>query len=281
MGKLHEILAAEKPAMEQAAVMVKGTKEKFGKVDHYFQGFQKNLKMITAADETQSLQNAALENAAAQSKQLTTTVQEELTWMLEYWGRAEDLRFQKNVSNQKANADILWRGQVFIAAVPVEELLGLETRVAQLRDLAATMPTLDAATKWEPASIRGMRGAVKSEQPEKVSKTEKTFVPLELAPATKEHKAQVEKIAVDKVVGTFETLKFSGAATSEQKAYTLAIMDELLQEVRKARTRANTVDAHTGKIASTLVALILSPFTGEAKVGNVEINRKSDAEVSA
>jgi hypothetical protein len=274
MGKLHEILAAEKPAMEQAAQLVKGTKEKFGKVDTYFQGYQRTVKMVAASDETLQLQNAAIEAAGRASKELTTTVQEELAWMFQHWATAEDLRYQKNCSNQRAVGDVMWRGQTFLANVPVEELLGLETRVAQLREVIQLMPTLDSSTKWEAASIRGMKGAVKTAEPDQVAKTEKVYVPLELSPATKEHKAQVEKISVERVVGTFTTTKFSGAATSEQKAYTLSIIDELLQEVRKARTRANSVEASTGKIAASIVELILSPFTGATTVNEVTINAK-------
>lgn len=254
MGKLHELLAVEKTKSTAASKLLIDTVHKFSKFD-YFQGHNKTLRMIE-----DSAQNQAIETAASEVRQLPTTVHETLEYMFKYWADAEDIIYQKNKSNQYAVADLEYNGSVIVKDVPVDELLGLESRLETLRRSFESIPTLSASVKWENDLLSGRKGAWIISEPEITTKTEKVTTPVVLYDATDKHPAQVEKVSVDKTIGTFKMIKFCGAATSAQKAEVLSILDELLVETKKARMRANNVEANKDRIGSTLVAIIMKPF---------------------
>lgn len=254
MGKQHELLAVEKIKSDQANRLMQETINKFGKYE-YFQGHIKTLKMLE-----DSPQNQSLENAAAENKNMPTTVQETLEYFMPVWATAEDVIFQKNKTNQVANADLMFRGQIIAEKVPVDELLGLESRLEKIRALMAAMPTVVASVKWEKDVNSGRAGAWVATDAEKTTKTEKTMVPVVLAEATDKHPAQVRESSVDKVVGMFTKINYSGAATSAQKAEVLSRIDDLIAEVKQARMRANSVETVTDRIGSVITNLIMQPF---------------------
>ncbi len=254
MAKMHELLAVEKTRTNAAQKLLADTTQKFGKSE-MFSGQVKSLKMLE-----DSPQNTALEAAAFEQRELPTTVAETLEYALDVWATAEDVLLQKNCTNQVATADVLYKGAVLATSLPVDELLGLENRLETLRKVMEGMPTLSAAVNWEADAQSGRAGAWKAQNVDKTTKTEKTTVPVVLYEATKEHPAQVKEVSQDKTVGTFSILKFSGAATSAQKAETITIIDELISEVKQARMRANSVEAVTRTIGNDLVKVILKAF---------------------
>ena len=255
MTALHELLAVEKTRTSQAVKLLKETLAKFSKAQQYFQGYDKSLRMIVDSPE-----NTAIENAARESVALTTTVPETLSYVMEHWVKAEDVIYQINDSNRSATADLYFRGEVIAKQVPVDELMGLETRLTTLRGVLVEMPTLAATSKWELMTSSDKEGVWVIESDETTVKTEKVMTPVVLAPATDKHPAQIEKVVVDKPVGTFSIVKYSGAATSAQKAAVLGNIDDLLVEVKAARMRANQVEVSKGKIGQVLADIILKPF---------------------
>jgi hypothetical protein len=253
MSKLFELLAVERTRTTAANKLLDDTANKFKK-DQFFSGHIKTLKMLVDSPE-----NSAIEEAARDEKELPTTVPETLEYALDFWAKAEDVTFAKNLTNQRANADLLFRGAVLVPNVPVDELLGLETRLEVLRRTLDLMPTLDASKEWT-LSNSGRKGEFVTTNEEVTSKTEKTMTPVVLYEATDKHPAQIERVTVDKVVGTFKRKSISGAATSRQKANVIAVLDELLVEAKQARQRANSVEASTDKIGSIITNLILDAF---------------------
>lgn len=255
MAALHELLAVEKTLSEQFKRLFQDTMQKFGK-EEYFQGHVKTLKMIA-----ENPQNDAIERAAAENRELPTTVQETLEYLFASWAKAEDVVFQINVSNRSAVANLEFEGEVIAANVPVDELMGLENRLVELRKMLQAMPTLKAAVKWEDNSlISGRTGSWVTANKEVTVKTEKVMTPVVLHEGNDKHPAQVEKVVVDKAIGTFEVTKFSGAATSAQKAEVLTTVDSLIASVKQARMRANQVEASKDKIGSKITGLILKAF---------------------
>lgn len=256
MGKLHEILAVEKAKVNAVNKLIQDTMAKFKKFD-YFQGHIKQLKMIE-----DSSQNKAVEEAAYEDRQLPTTVHETLEYMFKFWVEAEDITFQKNKTNQAANSELVFRGRLVAENVPVDQLMGLEVRLDTLRKAFDAMPTLPAGTKWEEDLQSGRSGAWTIPNPEVTTKTEKITIPVVLYEATDKHPAQVKESSVDKIVGSYQLTKRCGAATSKQKADCLAIIDELICEIKQARMRANSVEAYRGSIAQSIVDIIMEPFVG-------------------
>jgi hypothetical protein len=253
MGKLYELLAAEKTAVATANQMADDTRTKFSKAESYFRGETKTLKMLAESPE-----NDSLEKAAMVKKELSTTVPLTVDYFLQFWAKAENVMASKNASNQNAKADLVVRGNTVATSVPVDELMGLENRLGKLRALLSTMPTLDASRSWQPDS-NNIEGAWVTDETH-VSKTEKVMTPVVLAPATDKHPAQVKEASKDVVVGTFTTKIWSGAVSAAEKAKVLELLDEMIVACHQARNRANDIEAIDSKIGNAIADLIMEQF---------------------
>lgn len=255
-AKLHELLAAEKTVVQASAQLQQDVENKFAK-DHFFSGNDKTLTLIN-----DSVAKESIEKAARETRPLTTTVADTLQYFFNTWGKAEDLLFQKNRTNQKAVADLEFEGTVIATNVPVDELLGLESRLTTLRGVLQKMPTLDASKKWIKNTAK--EHSWKTEEPEVAAKTEKEVTPVVLYAATDKHPAQIKEVTKDVVVGRFENVRYSGAVTSRAKADALKTVDTLIAEVKKARTRANNVDVEVVNIGAVLTNLIMQPILNQS-----------------
>lgn len=250
MTKLHEVLAAEKTVSAAWNVLYDETLAKLAKA-HFFEGHTKSLKMIE-----ESAGNEALEAQAAENKALPTNVHDTMEYALGLLANHEDLQIQKNVTNTQAMADVEFRGTVVFVDLPVDQLLGLEARLAKVRTLFLAMPTLDASKSWSFDANAGCWIA----PAEHTVKTEKIMVPVVLAEATDKHPAQVKELAKDNVVGKFSLVKRSGAITAVQKAEAIKLVDELSVEVKKARMRANETVVANVHLGQKLLGLLMSPL---------------------
>jgi len=256
MTKLHELLASEKTPMSAWNQVFEETLKKFAAEAHYFSGYSKTLKMIE-----DSPANEAIEAQAREEKPVTTTVYETLDYALAIYGKAEDIQLQKNLANRDATGTVYLgdRPDPILKDLPIDELLGLENRLTQIRRLIAAVPTLDVGKHWARSDNVGPYIWV-IRHPEETTKTEKTIIPIILADATKEHPAQIQAVQKDVVVGRFSTIKRSGAATSLQKANALQRIDELIVSIKKARMRANEQSVSNDRISKILLPLLLEPF---------------------
>ena len=253
MAKLHELLAIEKTVVGTAGQIHKDTAAKFHK-DQFFTGHTVTLKMLTESPE-----NAAIEQAARDVKELPTTVVETLDYHLQKWAAAEDVLFQKNATNTKAIADVILDGKIFLTGLPVDELMGLEARLERFRnEVAVVMPTLDAGKKWT-RDQTDRKGAWRSAI-ENTSKTAKIMYPVVLAPATDKHPAQVKEATRDEVVGTFSRTILSGSATTLQKSVLLERIEALIAAVKQARQRANSIEARTETIGADIAKYLMGAF---------------------
>lgn len=250
MAKLHELLAAEKGRNEAWNALRDETTAKFAK-DHFFQGQIKTLKMI---EDTPA--NQALEASAREDKAMQTTVWATLDYAFKLFAQAEDIQLQKNLTNATAKADLMFEGRVLASGLPIDELLGLESRLAKIRTMILAMPTLDASKHWSWDPQNNCWVAPE----EHTTKTDKKTYPVVLYEATEKHPANVKEAVKDEVVGKFTLLRRSGCATAVQKSDMILVIDELIAECKKARQRANNVDVVPGTIGMTLVNLIMAPL---------------------
>jgi hypothetical protein len=256
MTVLHEILAAEKTVTNARDQLHEDTRSKFGKAENYFTG---HIKTLTMLGDTQ--ENKAIEEAARSEKELPTTVVTTLDYFLKFWAKAEDTLSLKNATNTKATADLVFRNEVVAKDIPVDELMGLEARLTDLRKLFVSIPTLDASKAWAVSTTAAAAGTWITTTPSVTTRTEKIMTPVVLYPATDHHPAQVEKVSTDKVIGTFETITTSGATTAIQKANVLAVVDDLITAVKQARIRANHVETvSAARLGTILKDLMLEPL---------------------
>lgn len=254
MAKLHELLAAEKTRTASWNQMHADTLGKFKKSAHFFDGHSRRLQMLI-----DSPANKAIEAGQLEDKPVITTVYETLKDALEVFAKAEDLQFQKNLTKHRASATVMWDGAPFLTDMPIDQLLGLESRITKLRELWESIPTQDATRTWTPNPDMGT--GVYEAPLEETEKTEKQPVAIELSPATKEHPANAQLISKDVVVGRFSTRRRTGAATAQQKYEALKQIDDFLVEIKAARQRANETPVQEGHLGRKVAQLLLEPFT--------------------
>lgn len=252
--KLHEVLPVQKTLQSAWNQLLTSTKKKFKSQANFFEGHSKSLKMIEESPENENIQDQSLEE-----KPVITTVLDTLDYALDIFGKSEDLQYQKNKANQSAVGTVMWKGEVLLKDMPVDQLLGLEARLGDILNLYMDIPTLDATKNWIPDENIG-NNVWKTEFPEVTTKTEKVMIPVILVEATDNHPAQVDRATKDKVVGKFTTTKRSGAATAIQKANGIKMVGDFLVEVKQARMRANTAEVTKEKVSKAIIEVLLSPF---------------------
>jgi hypothetical protein len=255
MSKLHEILAAEKSVKDTWETLQRDTLSKLGKPDAYFRGETSTLKMLE-----DNPANATLEESARTNKELVTTIHATLAYAFAAFARSETLQAQKNLTNAVARATVVFRGQDLLKDMPIDSLLGLESRLKGLREIVLAVPTLDASIVW---SYDAQSNCFRSPETY-TTRTEKRVYGIILHPGNDKHPPQVDKATDDRVVGKFTRTLRSGCATAAQKAEAILLIDELSVEVKKARQRANDTALVASPDVGTIIAgLVLTCFSNK------------------
>ncbi len=225
-GKLHQLLAVEpelKAAVGREASRVLSL-FKDGKVR-----LMGHLKVYEPLDE-------GGEDFPSETVPLATTVEFELSTMREVYGAWIDAAMQKEVTNQRARADITLDDENETWHLPATALLNLESKLAELRQLYAAIPTLDPTKVWEWDEDKEVYAA----EPEIRFRTKKLMRTHVAYAATVEHPAQVENYNEDVRVGFTTSVVQSGTITLARKRLYLQRIDELIKVVKTARQQANT-----------------------------------------
>lgn len=250
--RLHELLAVEGQLKGQAEASRKDLRNTFEKKRHLFEEkrvtYQPDGEGVAATVETQS--------------DIQTGVVTELGWIAGIWTKALDASYAIASANRWATADvILDNGTVLLREVPATALLELEKRAGEMQELLSAIPTLDPAKGFTLDTARGAN--IYQAREVRKKRTKKTFVPLVLAAATKEHPAQVKEGYEDLPVGTLVEQEWSSLLTPAQKGVLLERVEELRRAVKQARQRANDYPLSDDKL----------PRCGEALFGYVFTNK--------
>jgi hypothetical protein len=250
MGKLHETLAVEGSKRNAYEKVLAETQHVFKERPDLFRAEEKKYEPFAEEDRNEA--------GVLDRLEMTATVKQRLEYLGGFLTDYLDTVYQKEKTNQVAVGDIVFNGNVIAAAVPVSYLLNLESTLSKLREVLHTTPTQQSGVEWVEDSAHKFSGVVKSAHAEETFKTKKILKPFELSPATKEHKAQVEKLSEDKPVGKFYRQLWSGMLSPADKSALLKRMDTLIEAVRIARMQANDIEVNTEKVATQIVAAILS-----------------------
>jgi G:T/U-mismatch repair DNA glycosylase len=257
MPVLHEILAVESDKEKLFQSTLRELIDLFTKKIDRFNGHETTLRLFAAED---GVDVQSLEAAEAQHKALETTVPNELEYLAKIASNYMDIVYQKEMANQKAEADLIVDGKVLVANVPATTLLGLETKLKQLRTVLVELPTLQPGVHWERDSSVG-RFAFRDKNPEIRAKTRKDFASRILVQPTDHHPAQIEKWTVDREIGHFTKIRWSGCISVAEKSALLERFDKLLDGVKQARQRANTQIVNSDKrIGAALFDYLLAPY---------------------
>jgi hypothetical protein len=246
MGKLHQLLAVESDLKESQKVVCEETVNVFTKKGNLFMGSNRKYEPFDAEDTTEYPE---------ENQEITTTVPARLQYTEDFVAPYWDALLQKETTNQEAVAAIEINGQVITAELPATFLLGLETRLKELRNVYKAIPTLDQGVKWEEAPSIGEHVYIRV-HPDKKLKTAKTFRHQILVEATQHHPAQVEKWDDTKDVGMFTKSIWSGMTTSAHKAELLKRVDDLIVATKKARQKANNINVKKVEVAKDLFGYI-------------------------
>jgi hypothetical protein len=226
---LHEILAVEKTLEATANRLMVESASTFKKAN-LFQGTTRKLSMFDPAQ-------SHLEGTEHQ--ELTTTVDENLDYLVKPLSKYWNAVLQKDASNQLAKADItLDDGTVLAKDVPASFLLSFEKRLRELQQVYNAIPTLAPGRKWVEAQLE--RPGVYVDSDDAVQfKSQKDIEFRVVAEATKEHPAQIREVARTTNVGKYTTTELSGMLSPLEKAERLTRIDALINAVKRARMRAN------------------------------------------
>lgn len=228
MSKLHEILAVKNNVVGQATKAMTDLKETFSKKRHLF-----GSKIVTFIPS----EEGAVQKTEEQSD-IQTTVRKELDWLSDLVKKAIDNDYLIDEANTSARASIVLEdGRTILENVSATALLALEGKIIEVKGVVETIPTLDPAKGFRPDDARG-HGIYQARTVE-TTRTKKIKKVLPLAPATKEHPAQVTVYDADEPVGTLQSQEWSSLLTPADKADMLDRCDILLRAVRAARARAN------------------------------------------
>lgn len=247
MGKLHELLAVEGDLEGVAKKVVDEASVTFTKKGEHFQGFHKTLQMLD--DERQHE-----EAPAEERRELVTTVQDKLDYVSDFISEWWDAVLQKEATNQKAKATVLVDG-LLLEDLPATFLLGMETKLKNLRNLYTQLPTLPPGTEWVEDSDQG-ENIFRAKHPQLRKKEEKQIAHKVLYEATPDHPAQIEKWTENRVVGTYTTNYWMGMVTPARKSEMLKRIDLLIKAFKKARQRANTTEVMNVNVAKKIMDFI-------------------------
>lgn len=242
MSKLHELLAVNKTLNSQSDILQKESEKTFAK-DSLFAGLHRTLTMFDAEREN--------EGGVTDNQVVTTTVDENLKYLLPFVAKAWDAEASREKTNTTAMADVVVEGTVLLKDVPAQMLLALEANLAKIRRTYLQIKTTAPGINWIPADeLRA--GVMKFDKPEEAIKAETISEPVVLYEATKEHPAQVQIGQKRVAVGKYQKLEYTGLITPADKAARIARIDQLILAVKQAKQRANCATVIDVKVGKTL-----------------------------
>jgi hypothetical protein len=235
MARIHELIPVEQDRMNAANALTDEAVNTFSKKPDHFQG---QVRTVTMYDETRQAENTS------DIKEVVETVDSKLNHVWEALAPAIDVQVTKENSNTSpdARADVTVNGVVLLADVPAIALLALEKRLAQIKNLYSSIPTLDPTFNWELDTQAAIAGTMKTKHPQEGQKTEKVHDYKIVVPATDKHPAQVAEVTLDKNVAKINVERQSGMVSPGTKALWLKRINQLLTATKEARQRANMAE---------------------------------------
>lgn len=247
MPELHEILAVEGDRQGNAKRVSAEARHTFDNKPNLFTSSLKSTRMFAEDSAPVPDEHIAM----------VSTVAEKLLYVADSVGAYFNIVFQKDSANQRAVASVEINGVVLIADAPVTWLLGMETKLRDLRSTFEAIPTLQAGTYWEEDPAFEKKGVFRSRYPKENFKTKKEVLHKVLYEATGSHPAQIETWNEMVNTGLSTENIWSGMISPADKSEFLSRIDTLIQAVKKARQRANSTHVETANVGQTIFNYIL------------------------
>ena len=241
MPKLNQIIAIEKSVKSQSLRELTDAHKTLQK-DSLLSGIARTYRPRDDEGDTLPPESTRVQ---ARSEDIIEQVVTVLTKLF-------DVTATKDWANGDARADIVVDGKTLLEKVPVTYLLFLEKQLTDLHTFINKLPTLDPAEVW----IFDEATNAYATQPVQTTRTKKIPRNHVKAEATKEHPAQVEVYYEDVIIGTWQTIKYSGALPASRVSTLLERVRKLQEAVKFAREEANNVEVDEQEIGETVLGYI-------------------------
>ena len=237
--ELHQILPVESESAKTAKQILEEGIRTFKKGEHFL-GYVKTYSPKADAEP----------DRPSETKYVDDTVMDKLEYITGHLQDYYDVYIQKEEANQRGKADLVVDGKVLLKDVPGTALLGLESRLKNVKNLISGIPTHQPGIEWVvDKDLRADGRVFRSKDVKETAREIRRPAPVVLHKATDKHPAQVEKVEEIVIVGFFETIIHSGAISPAKKSELLSRIDKLILGTIKARQEANKVEVNT-KISS-------------------------------
>jgi hypothetical protein len=243
MPKLNQIIAIEKGIKTQTL--------------QELQEGQKSLQkapLLSGISRTYRPKDEEGEQLPGESTKVQLRAEEALKTLAGAMAKLFDITATKDWTNCTAKADVVIDGTVLLSGVPATYLLFLEKQLIDIHDFIKKLPTLDAAESW----TFDQSADCWATEPVQTVKTKKIPRNHVKAEATEKHPAQVEVYYEDVLVGTWRTVKFSGAIPATRVHDLLQRVEKLQQAVKFAREEANAIIALEQKVGEQIFKFLLA-----------------------
>lgn len=239
MRKLHELLSIEPDLRTEAQKVASEVRETLADSKRVTGMIQTFRPLVDDEEPEPDLRT-----------EMITTVGAELARFNEAMGAFIDSAVTKEYTNTVAITAVEIGEEVM--DLPATALLNLESRLAEIRKVYASIPTLDPAEIWHyEKSLEVYVSEVRKTF--KTRKVPKTHVAYD---ATTEHPAQVQVFHEDIRVGERETIIHAGSVTLARKRVMLGRIDDLIRTIKQARQRANDIEVRKIEVADLLFDII-------------------------
>lgn len=236
MTKLNQIVAIEKGVQARAHEKLTAADRQVSKAP-----------LLSGISRTYQAKDELGDQLPGESTKVQVKADEVVDGVVKELTRHYDVVATKDATNQLANADLVVDGTTLAEGLSISFLLWLGRELVGLHTFIKRMPTLDPADDW----VRD-QGVWKT-APVETTRTKKVPRNNVKAWPTKEHPnivPQVEVLFEDVVVGTWKTVKFSGAMDTDRAALLLDRVETLQAAVKSAVQEANStevIDVKPGK----------------------------------
>lgn len=242
--KQHQVIALEKGVKSRVYAGITEANKQIQKAD-LFTGHSRKYTPKEEGGEQLPLDRKVVQ---VKAESVLQDVQRTLTELF-------DLTLTKDAGNQIAVADLTVDGVVLLQNVPATYLIFLEKQLVDLRTLVGNLPVLDPAEEWKFDAAKDCWVTDPADSV-KTKKVPRNHVKSE---ATERHPAQVEMYHEDVPIGTWATVKMSGALPAARLRVLAERVEKLLKATKIAREAANSVEVTDRKAGDAVLGFLFAP----------------------
>ncbi len=232
------------PRLSQIIAIEKGTKSRsLQELTEAHHALQKPT-ILSGIARTYRPKDEEGEQLPPESTKVQTRAEEIIRQTVEVLTKLFDVTATKDWANCKAKADVVVDGKTLLSQVPATHLLFIEKQLVDIHTFIKKLPVLDASEAW----VFDSSADCWATEPVQTLKTKKIPRNHVKAEATEKHPAQVEVYYEDVVIGTWRTVKFSGALPARRINELLARVERLQEAVKFAREEANNIEVEDQKV---------------------------------